>query len=455
MNKSTLALAITLAAIANQASAAGFIEDSKATLNLRNFYFNADNRENQEQLGNAAYSGQAEEWGQGFQLNFVSGYTQGTVGFGVDAIGLLGLKLDAGGRAGKAGIDRTPGALFPLDSDGKAVDNYGKAGVTGKVRISKTEARLGTLQPKLPVINFNDGRLLPQTFEGGQITSAEIDGLTLTAGQLESTKTRSSTDDIGLRIGGATRPTGTPASTALADSNKFTFAGADYKLSKDLTAQYYYGSLEDFYQQHFLGLTHNLALPVGALKTDLRYFNSGSDGKNGNAAGRAEGYKSSGYWTAGDSNSGEVDNNTWSALFTYSLSGHALSAGYQQVSGDSAFPFVSQGDGSTAYLITDRQIGKFASAGERTWLAEYGYDFASAGVPGLKATITYLSGDNIDAAASDRKEWERDLRIDYVLPNGPLKGLGFSWRNAEFHSNTASADQDENRLIVSYSLPLL
>jgi hypothetical protein len=454
MNKSTLALAITLAAIANQASAAGFIEDSKATLNLRNFYFNADNRENQEQLGNAAYSGQAEEWGQGFQLNFVSGYTQGTVGFGVDAIGLLGLKLDGGGRAGKAGIDRTPGALFPLDSDGKAVDNYGKAGVTGKVRISKTEARLGTLQPKLPVINFNDGRLLPQTFEGGQITSAEIDGLTLTAGQLESTKTRSSTDDIGLRIGGATRPTGTPASTALADSNKFTFAGADYKLSKDLTAQYYYGSLEDFYKQHFLGLTHNLALPVGALKTDLRYFNSGSDGKNGNAAGRAEGYKSSGYWTAGDSNSGEVDNNTWSALFTYSLSGHALSAGYQQVSGDSAFPFVSQGDGATAYLITDRQIGKFASAGERTWLAEYGYDFASAGVPGLKATITYLSGDNIDAAASDRKEWERDFRLDYALQNGPLKGLGFSWRNASFRSNAAT-DLDENRLIVSYSLPLL
>ncbi|MGB4074123.1 OprD family outer membrane porin, partial [Pseudomonas sp.] len=202
MNKSTLALAVTLAALANQATAAGFIEDSKATLNLRNFYFNADNRESQDQLGNAAYNGQAKEWGQGFQLNFISGYTQGTVGFGVDAIGLLGLKLDAGGRAGKAGIDRTPGALFPLDNDGTAVDNYGKAGVTGKVRVSKTEARLGTLQPKLPVITFNDGRLLPQTFEGAQITSAEIDNLLLTAGQLDSTKTRSSTDDIDLRIGG-------------------------------------------------------------------------------------------------------------------------------------------------------------------------------------------------------------------------------------------------------------
>ncbi|MFG0720213.1 OprD family porin [Pseudomonas sp. GLN_6] len=443
MSNTPLALAITLAAIANQATAAGFIEDSKATLGLRNFYFDRDDK------NTANSNSEASEWGQGFIFNYQSGYTEGTVGFGLDAIGLVGIKLDSGGDSSTP-RSRAPGALFPLESDGSAVDNYGKAGVTAKARLSKTELRVGTLQPKLPVINFNDGRLLPQTFEGAQITSAEIEGLTLTAGQLESTKTRSSTDDIALRIGGA----GSFQSKA-ADSNEFIYAGGDYKITKDLTAQYYYGSLEDFYKQHFLGLTHNLALPVGALKTDLRYFNSGSDGKNGSLAGRTEGYKSSGFWRAGDSKNGEVDNNTWSALFTYSLSGHALSAGYQQVSGNSAFPFVSQGDGATAYLITDRQIGKFASAGERTWLAEYAYDFASAGIPGLKATVTYLSGSNIDAADSDRKEWERDFRVDYTLQEGALKGLGVSWRNATFRGNTTAADQDENRLILSYSLPLL
>lgn len=443
MKKTTLALAITLAAITNQATAAGFIEDSKATLGLRNFYFDRDDK------NTANSNNEASEWGQGFIFNYQSGFTEGTVGFGLDAIGLVGVKLDSGGDSSTP-RSRAPGALFPVERDGSAVDNYGKAGVTAKARLSKTELRIGTLQPKLPVINFNDGRLLPQTFEGAQITSAEIDGLTLTAGQLESTKTRSSTDDIALRIGGAASFQGKAA-----DSNEFIYAGGDYKITKDLTAQYYYGNLEDFYTQHFLGLIHNLALPVGALKTDLRYFNSGSDGKNGSLAGRTEGYKSSGFWRAGDSKNGEVDNNTWSALFTYSLSGHALSAGYQQVSGDSAFPFVSQGDGATAYLITDRQIGKFANAGERTWLAEYGYDFASAGIPGLKATVTYLSGSNIDAAESDRKEWERDLRVDYTLQDGALKGLGLSWRNATFRGNTSAADQDENRLIVSYSLPLL
>ena len=41
------------------------------------------------------------EWGQGFIGNFSSGFTQGTVGFGVDAFGLYALRLD-GGRAASA-----------------------------------------------------------------------------------------------------------------------------------------------------------------------------------------------------------------------------------------------------------------------------------------------------------------------------------------------------------------
>ena len=439
MKHTPIALAVAFGILAQQASAAGFIEDSKASLDLRNFYFNQDTR-NQD-------APSSKEWGQGFILNFQSGFTEGTVGFGVDAIGLLGVRLDGGGRSvkpEKSGQERVPGALFPLESDGSGVNDYSKAGVTAKARVSKTELRVGTLLPKLPVVSYNDGRLLPQLFEGGQLTSQEIDGLTLTAGQLEHTKTRSSTNDIGLGIAGTTNN---------ADTNKFYFAGGDYKLTKDLTAQYYYGNLEDFYKQHFLGLVHNYALGGGTLKSDLRYFDSSSDGKNGSAAGRAEGYTSNGYYGNGVTK-GEVDNRTWSALFTYGHSGHELSAGYQQVEGDSAFPFLNQGDGSTAYLITDRQIGKFLAAGERTWLAGYAYDFGKLGVPGLKASVVYLSGDNIDSAESDRKEWERDFRLDYVLQEGSLKGLGFSWRNASLRGNS-TADQDENRLIVSYSLPLL
>jgi hypothetical protein len=445
MKKSTLALAVAVGVLAQQAGAAGFIEDSKATLGLRNFYINTDNRD-----GTANPSKQ-EEWGQGFIFNFASGYTQGTVGFGVDAIGLLGVKLDSGkGTAYNAGSANKGGTVFPSDSDGRAVDDFGSLGLTAKAKISKTELRLGTLQPKLPVVTTNDGRLLPQTFEGGQISSSDIDNLTLVGGKLEHAKGRNSTNNDSLTIAGSNGATTTATSNKR--SNEFYYAGGDYKITKDLVAQYYYGNLEDFYTQHFLGLTHNLALPVGSLKSDLRYFNSDSDGKNSSQEGRLAGYRATGVH-----NGGEVDNRTWSAKFTYSLQGHALSAGYQRVNGTSDFPYLNQGDGASTYLITDVQIGKFQRAGERTWLAQYAYDFATVGLPGLTTSVIYLKGDNVNTTTgSDKGEWERDFSVGYVVPEGTFKGVGLAWKNAALRSDVASQrNQDENRLIVSYSIPLL
>ena len=70
---------------------AAFVEDTKAGLELRNFYMNSDNRS----VESPAQS-KSEEWAQGFLFRAQSGYTEGTVGFGVDALGLLGVKLDSG-----------------------------------------------------------------------------------------------------------------------------------------------------------------------------------------------------------------------------------------------------------------------------------------------------------------------------------------------------------------------
>ncbi len=102
------------------------------------------------------------------------------------------------------------------------------------------------------------------------------------------------------------------------------------------------------------------------------------------------------------------------------------------------------------------QIQKFARAGERTWQVRYGYDFAKVGLPGLTANAVYLRGNNIDTALGSKTEWERDLTVAYVIPEGPLKNLGFAWKNAMWRTDLANTrSQDENRLIVSYSIPLL
>ncbi|MNI62693.1 Porin-like protein NicP precursor [compost metagenome] len=160
-----------------------------------------------------------------------------------------------------------------------------------------------------------------------------------------------------------------------------------------------------------------------------------------------------------------MDNRAYSGLFTYTVFGHSFGAGYQALNGDSDFPFLNRGDGegSSAYLITDSQIGKFQRAGERTWQVRYGFDFARVGVPGLTFNTVYLNGDNIKVRSGNQGEWERDIALAYVIPNGSLKGLGFTWKNASLRSELPASgsgtptqrDQDENRLIVSYTLPLL
>ncbi|UVJ43862.1 OprD family porin [Pseudomonas sp. LS1212] len=440
MYKSTLALAVAVGVVATQAGAAGFIEDSKATLKLRNFYINNDNR------NHGAARNYQEEWGQGFQLDYTSGFTQGPVGFGVDAIGLLGVRLDSGkGRHGNPTSASYGGTVFPTDSDGRAVSDFSSLGATAKAKFSQTELRYGTLLPKLPVISYNDGRLLPQTFEGGQITSNEIKDLTLIGGQIEHVKGRNSSNDEEMSIAGANN-----ARTGQF-SNKFLYAGADYKLTKDLLLQYYYGNLDDFYKQHFLGLVHNWSIGPGVLKTDLRYFNSSDDGANGNDPR----YFTTGFYDGGVTK-GKVDNDLYSALFLYSVAGHTFGGGYQVSDGDSDFPWLNQGDGSSNYTITDSQIQKFGRAGERTWQARYGYDFAKVGLPGATAVVVYLKGDNIDSTIGERTEWERDLTLAYVVQSGSLKGLGIMWKNAMWRSDIANTkDQDENRLILSYSIPLL
>ena len=70
-----LALGIFTCSV-GQLAHADFIKDSHASLGLRNMYLNHDYR---DQPGPAGQS-KTEEWGQGFMLNYTSGFTAGTLG---------------------------------------------------------------------------------------------------------------------------------------------------------------------------------------------------------------------------------------------------------------------------------------------------------------------------------------------------------------------------------------
>src|SRR5690606_33682556 len=143
-----------------------------------------------------------------------------------------------------------------------------------------------------------------------------------------------------------------------------------------------------------------------------RYFDSDSHGANGSASGRAGGNVA-----RGGENDGEVDNGAMRAMFTYKLNYYAAGLGHPKMSGDSGFVYLTYGGGSTAYLITDSQIGEFERAGEKTWVGQYSYNFADY-VPGLSFTAKYLRGSDIDTVSGGDKEWERDLRLDYKVQSG-------------------------------------
>jgi hypothetical protein len=442
MNKSTLALAVAVGVLAQQAGAAGFLEDSKASISSRTMYYNNDNRD-----GGADQRESAE----GLKLDYLSGFTQGTVGFGIDAQALLGIHLDGG-----KGHHPDSNTFFPSDSDGSAVSEWSRAAANVKARFSKTEAHLGgALAPNLPILVANDSRLLPQTFDGGTITSKEIDNVTFNAGQLEHAAGRASSNSTGLAVAGGTQ-----------DSNKFYYGGADWKVTKDLTLQYYHSNLKDYYKQDFLGLIH--VYPINAnqsFKTDIRYFDSSSDGRNGET----------GYFfnnNGGFANKpNEVDNKTWSAMFTYTLGGNAFLLGHQRVNDDGGFVYLNQGNvvdgngrpegngGTSFYLFTDSMINGFVRAGENTTFGQYSYDFAALGVPGLKTSIAYLHGDDIKAkngVGSDMSEWERDMRIDYTIQQGALKGFGVTLRNGVYRGSQIDIpDQDQTRLIFNYTYSFL
>lgn len=417
MLKTPIARGVALAtlgatlAIPTMAQAA-FVDDSKVNLELRNFYFNGDNRDESA----TPASSKDEEWAQGFILRAESGYTEGTVGFGVDALGLLGVKLDSS-------RNRTGTGLLPIDSNGTAPDEYSELGLTAKAKISNTVLKIGTLEPKNMAVARSDSRLLPQTFKGGQIISNEIKGLTLDAGYLTEVNQRNDShyEDITASLNGGSLGGG--------EIDNLIFAGASYKLLDNLTGSYYFSNLEEAYKQHSFNLVH--VQPLGndqSLKTDLRYARSTDDG------------------------SSDVDNKAYGAMFTYSVSGHSFGLGYQEMKGDTGFAYV--GGGTDPYLVNYVMIGAdFAKADEESWQARYDYNFAAMGIPGLTFMTRYVTGDNFGANGRG-KEWERDTDIGYVFQEGALKNLGVKWRNGTYRSNI-DREVDQNRLIVSYTIPLM
>ena len=445
MKWSVIALAVAagtsqMALASNQSDSKGIVEDSSLSILSRNLFINRDYHRggNAADYNNASNNpaGYTEEWGQGFIGKFESGFTQGTVGFGADAYGLLGIKLDSG--KGRAGI-----LEMQQDHDGRTSDEYGESGAAVKVRVSNSVLKYGNQFVALPVFSTDDSRLLPEATTGTLLTSTEIEGLEINAGRFTALNQQWETnrDSSGME--------------------SINVLGGSYSFNDNLSAALYASDLEDSFKKNYANV--NLTVPMAdenSLNFDFNIYNTHYDKDYVQASTYLE--DENGITT--DPGVRESRENTiWSLAAAYTFGAHTLTLAHQRSSGDAGYDYGADG-GGTIYLANSIQLKDFNAEDETSWQARYDLDMATFGVPGLSFMARYVAGDNAtlyngsQQIADNASRWERNFDAKYVIQEGAAKDLSFQIRQATVRSDEAfgsSNDADEIRFIVEYPLDVI
>lgn len=423
MKWSALALAVTagttqLAFASAQSESKGLIEDTSFDIFNRALYMNRDFRNGATNGASTSANpaGYREETGLGIRLLLESGFTQGTVGVGVDAHSLSSIKIDSG--RGKFG-----NGLFDQTGDGRADDTQTEVGGAVKFRVSDTVLKYGNMFTASPVFSTDDSRILPEVATGTYLVSNEIEGLELSAGRFTALSSQASSD----------RDT-----VELTEGDIF---GASYAFTENFSGALHYGDFEDYHKKTYLNLNYTLPL---AEEQSLNFdFN---------------GYRTT---DQGDALAGEIDNKIWSLAAGYTFGAHTLTLAHQRSSGDTRYSYGVVDGGGTVWLSNSIQFSDFDAQDEKSYQARYDLDMASYGVPGLSFMSRYVYGDDITTSSGEEgKEHEWNFETKYVIQEGAAKDLSFRVRHAIWRANDAynadySADVNDTRLIVEYPLDVL
>ena len=431
---SLIALGILSASTAmanDQDQSKGFVEDSHLNIAARNAYISRDYKNGQQDKA---------EWGQGFIGKFESGFTQGTVGVGVDVIGQYAIRLDGGkGRSGAGGIDffkRGNGTTNPdgTNNPGSPADDLAKAGAAVKFRVSNTVLKYGDQFPNVPVLAYDNSRLLSETFTGTSIVSKEIEGLQLDAGHFtkEARKSMEGTDSGNLK--------------------SINYLGGSYKFTESLSAALYASDMEDVLKKQYVNVNYVLALPE---KQSLTFDFNGYKTKLDRSFAEQRG------------NGDARDNKIWSLGATWAVGAHSFTLAHQRSTGDTGYLYggyrddtanTGIGDGGNTILLANSYWSDFNGKDERSWQVGYGIDFATFGVPGLTYNVAYVRGTNIDDGTNRGDGTEREIwnQFKYVVQSGPAKDLSLraraSWLRVSSNADQYNVGGNEIRLFADYPI---
>ena len=309
--------------------------------------------------------------------------------------------------------------ILPFDKNTQTQDrNFFKYGATFKARYDQTELKVGELWLDLPITSVDASRQLLSSYWGGQLQSKITDKFKLELGRVEQVSPRyeEGFHRFSYTVKGQKH-----------ESDGLNYIDLKYDVTPNLKAEYYYGDLEDLYDKHYVGLEYSWKNQYLKSQTRLKYFRSAD---------------------SGDAKAGEIDNHNFGVLEKISVGNHNAALGYQQISGDTAYP-LPDGFLPELYFINWNATG-FFKKDEKSIHAVYGYDFKNY-VPGLNALAKYAYGyDFKDAQGRDNKESELNLILAYQFQNPSLKGLAFQWLYIDYDIDHGNSFQ-ENRILTTYT----
>lgn len=412
-----VAMIATTATLGTAATHADFIDDSNVQLKFKNFYLDREYNQDTAGVVNKGYG----NWTQAVTLDAKSGYHDIGAGIqvGADLLAQYAVSLKANGND----------IHMPFDAnEGKSERDNAKLGATLKVKVSETELKVGDLLPMSPVVFFDPSRQLLTTYSGAWLESKDLKNTKLTLAYIDGINARYDNQYQDL---------------SLFPNNNFTkttndgmyIAGIDYQFTPKFAGSYWYADVTNIYQQHYAAGTFKTNLSEKTkLDAHVRYFDN-SD--------------------SGDKLYGSIDSQAVSAGAKINNGMHTVQFGYQQMFGEhgkEATMFPTLGGWVPQPYLDNWSVASFIRKDERSWSLGYTYNFKDVGISGLTATVRHFRGDNIDfgAAKPEGKENENNVIVNYVVPEGKLKGLGFNYMFIDTNYNFGN-DLQEHRIATTYS----
>ncbi|NRR33491.1 outer membrane porin, OprD family [Oxalobacteraceae bacterium] len=326
-----------------------------------------------KQTVNGAFTRHA--WTENLQVNFESGYTPGTLGFGVDISPFLAARINSTEKPGNLAHTGAP--------DDRAWAYLGKYALKAKLGES-TVLKYGLQQTSNPVMESKDNRGLPPTYRGWTLASTLAPGVTAEAGSFDQMlgRGRSTLGPLSSNFGGV-------------PVERLSYAGASWDYRDGANATLYLSQAREVWNQAYLSWTEQL----------------------GEAASVKWSSNASVYITRGQGRrlQGDIDGQAYSLSLKGTRGAFTGMVAFQQIASDyfHDFPGETWGNALSNALLVD-----YGAPHERSVQLRGVIDAAKLGVPGLRVMFWNISGWGANGGTNAAR---------HSQPNDPLYEL--YWKN--------------------------